>query len=71
MTIERGDIYDDGTYYDVFCDGCDETYGDFFRTFDDVVLDLKQRGWIPVKDGNDWTHFCPQCRHERTSQTIH
>ncbi len=55
----------DGEVFEVTCDECSDGY----ETFDvddgwaDMIADMKSKGWkiIPIDDGQDFEHHCPDC----------
>jgi len=55
-------IEKDGRYYQMICDGCDESYN--YRSYDfmDVVENARDDGWQAKKVDGDWEHYCPECQ---------
>jgi hypothetical protein len=55
-----------GTLYIVTCDGCPECVETETNIFKDVVIMLKENGWLITKNGDDvWTHYCPVCKESK------
>ena len=45
------------------CNGCEMTLDlDEYDDFYEAVEALKEDGWRIFKDGDDWVHYCPDCR---------
>jgi len=54
---------DDTGTWEITCDDCNDTQ-EVEGDFQDCLHFLKTEGWKTVKAGNDWTHFCPECKGE-------
>jgi len=51
-----------GIYF-VECDHCG-TSEELEDTFEDSRQRLRDLGWQARKAGQEWVHFCPECREE-------
>lgn len=47
------------------CTDCGaEQYGGTLEDFREFVDELKAGGWLVVKEGDEWCHYCPDCLQE-------
>jgi transcription elongation factor Elf1 len=49
----------------LICDNCNDAF-EFGKgeDFEDVRNYIKSEGWQTVKVGEDWLHYCDECRRE-------
>ena len=48
----------------VECDECGKTQWGGTLEFREFLDDIKSQGWKIRKDGEDWTHTCPECQED-------
>lgn len=52
------------------CDGCNDALETGERDFDDALAVFRDNpGWQVRRQGNDWQHYCPDCRLNRSNLT--
>jgi len=44
------------------CDGCGEIDETRCSNFSGAMAKVKSHGWVARKDGDDWLHFCGDCK---------
>ena len=59
--IEFGQRIGDEQEFTVVCDGCPDIYNNIAMSLSVFISDIKSRGWMCKKMGEEWTHFCPDC----------
>lgn len=54
---------DDVANYTVSCDFCSfsEEFQDLY-SWDELMSEMKKKGWRSVKKDGEWKHQCPTCR---------
>ena len=53
-------------YITIFCDKCD-VYSDDFDDFSEAMSSIKANGWKITKEGDEWCHYCPECKADMDS----
>lgn len=47
------------------CDGCGDEEDTGWADFADALEHIRSLGWIAVKDGDTWLHFCSrECKND-------
>jgi hypothetical protein len=59
VTIERA-TYDGPVTF--CCDSCGEVEDTHCTDFGGALAKVRSRGWTARKDGDDWLHFCGDCK---------
>lgn len=44
------------------CDECEDFYETGLRKFQDAWDKAKEEGWVARHLGNEWKHWCPDCK---------
>lgn len=48
------------------CTDCGgEQFGGVLEDFGEFVDELKGDGWLVVKEGDEWCHYCEECKESR------
>jgi hypothetical protein len=57
VTVDRqkGDII-------FLCDGCPDDLETNTANWDSARNFLRRENWATAKDGDEWKHFCPDCK---------
>lgn len=59
MSIVKGRFGQDVIFE---CDSCGEEFDTETTAFDEAVQALKDEEWWFVKEGRQWSHYCPGCK---------
>lgn len=52
------------THYEIVCDQCEtEHLFDHVDGWQDFMQQMRDEGWRSRKVGEDWRHYCPDCRY--------
>lgn len=52
-----------GQRIQIICDVCEKEHTEQYHSddFNEMTHEARTDGWAIVKDGDDWSHICPNC----------